>query len=146
MTKPAVQFAFSALLIPLFVLLLSRGAQAVPDLAAQTGQPCTMCHVGGFGPQLTPFGRAFKIGGYTQTGGEGWASQVPLSLMVQTSFTNTGAGLPADQIPTGGLHYSANNNFSIDQVSGFIAGGLGPVHRRLHAVHLFAGRQHRACR
>ena len=46
----------------------------MPDLAAQTGQPCTMCHVGGFGPQL---GRAFDVGGYTQTGGEGLASQIP---------------------------------------------------------------------
>jgi len=126
MTKPTLRLAFAALLTPLFVLLLSPAAQAVPDLAAQTGQPCTMCHVGAFGPQLTPFGRAFKIGGYTQTGGEGVAAKIPLSLMVQSSFTNTGSGLPADQIPTGGLHYTSNNNFSIDQVSGFIAGGLGP--------------------
>ncbi len=126
MTKAALRFAFSALLIPLFVLLLSPGAQAVPDLAAQTGQPCTMCHVGDFGPQLTPFGRAFKIGGYTQAGGEGWASKVPLSLMVMSSFTHTGADQPPGALPTGGLHYSANNNFSIDQVGGFIAGRLGP--------------------
>ena len=123
MIKLTPRFAFSTLLIPLFMLLLSPGAQAVPDLAAQTGQPCTMCHVGGYGPQLTPFGRAFKIGGYTQTGGEGWASQVPLSLMINTSFTNTSTRLPDDQIPH---HYAANNNFSIDQVSGFIAGGVGP--------------------
>jgi hypothetical protein len=31
---------------------------------AQTGQPCSARHVGAFGPQLTPFGRAFKIGDY----------------------------------------------------------------------------------
>src|SRR5271157_3699613 len=123
MAKPTLRATFAALLTPLFVLLLSSAAQAVPDLAAQTGQPCTMCHVGAYGPQLTPFGRAFKIGGYTQTGGEGWAASVPLSLMVQSSFTNTSASLPADQVPH---HYAANNNPSIDQVSGFIAGGLGP--------------------
>jgi hypothetical protein len=127
MPKPKLRSAvLSALLVPLLVLLLSANAQAVPDLAAQTGQPCTMCHVGSFGPQLTPFGRAFKIGGYTQTGGDGLASQIPLSLMVQSSFTNTASALPSDQIPTGGLHYSANNNFSVDQVSGFVAGGIGP--------------------
>lgn len=125
MTRRLIRSAFVALLTPLFTLLLVPRAHAVPDLAAQTGQPCTMCHVGGFGPQLTPFGRAFKIDGYTQRGGEGLASQVPLSLMVQSSFTYTGSDLPPDQIPTGGLHYSANNNFSIDQVSGFIAGGIG---------------------
>jgi hypothetical protein len=123
MTKPTLRLAFAALLTPLFVLLLSPAAQAVPDLARQTGQPCVMCHIGGYGPQLTPFGRAFKIGGYTQTGGEGVAAKIPLSLMVQTSFNRTSTDLEADQIPH---HYAANNNFSIDQVSGFIAGGLGP--------------------
>ena len=113
-----------AVALPLIVLSLSRPARAVPDLAAQTGQPCVMCHIGSFGPELTPFGRAFKIGGYTQRGGAGLASKIPLSLMVQSSFTNTGANLPDDQIPTGGLRYRANNNFSIDQLSIFIAGGI----------------------
>ena len=32
-------------------------AEALPAFAAQTGQPCTACHIGGFGPQLTPLGR-----------------------------------------------------------------------------------------
>ncbi len=123
MLRLTYRFVLSALLIPAFVLALNRQAQAVPDLASQTGQPCTMCHIGGFGPQLTPFGRAFKIGGYTQTGGDGLASKIPLSLMVQSSFTSTSTSLPDDQIPH---HYAANNNYSIDQISGFIAGGLGP--------------------
>ena len=56
--------AFGGLLVP-------QAAQALPAFAAQTGQTCTACHIGGFGPQLTPLGRAFKIGGYTQTGGDG---------------------------------------------------------------------------
>ena len=49
-----------------FVALAAFGAgpaRAVPSFSEQTGQPCTTCHVGGFGPQLTPFGRAFKLGG-----------------------------------------------------------------------------------
>ncbi len=57
-------------------------AQAVPSFALQTGQPCTSCHIGAFGPQLTAFGRAFKIGGYTQTGGDGWQSALPASVML----------------------------------------------------------------
>jgi hypothetical protein len=61
----------SAALVFLAILLLGGEAGAVPPFATQTGQPCTACHIGGFGPQLTPLGRAFKIGGYTQTGGEG---------------------------------------------------------------------------
>jgi hypothetical protein len=95
-------------------------AQALPNFAAQTGQPCTACHIGGYGPQLTPLGRAFKIGGYTQRGGEGWQSYFPLSAMVQTSFNHTGAGVPSNVAP-----YGPNNNFSLDQVSGFLAGGIG---------------------
>ena len=53
-------------------------AYAVPAFAVQTGQPCEACHIGAFGPQLTPFGRAFKIGGYTQGGGQG--PEIPLAL------------------------------------------------------------------
>ena len=100
-------------------LVTPRAAEAVPSFGAQTGQPCTMCHVGSFGPQLTPFGRAFKIGGYTQGGGEGWASKVPLSVMVLTSFTNTRQDLPAAP-----QHYDVNNNYSLDQISVFLAGRI----------------------
>ena len=49
----------------LATLFAAPPAQAVPSYAEQTGQPCQACHVGGFGPQLTPFGREFKLGGYT---------------------------------------------------------------------------------
>jgi hypothetical protein len=93
-------------------------ALAVPDLASQTGEPCTRCHVGGFGPQLTPFGRAFKIGGYTQGGGEGLAAKIPLAVMVQSSFTNTNKSIPLGDGTT-------NNNFSVDQISLFVAGRAG---------------------
>ena len=116
-----------ALLLPLLPLLpllaevaFVRPASAIPAFAQQTGQPCTACHIGGFGPQLTPIGRAFKIGGYTQSGGEGLAASIPLSLMIQTSFNNTGA----DQNPPP-EHYGPNNNFSLDQISGFIGGHIG---------------------
>lgn len=99
-----------------------KPTSALPSFAAQTGQPCSTCHVGSFGPQLTPFGRAFKIGGYTQAGGEGLAAHVPLAVMVLGSFNNTAVGLPNDQVPH---HYAANNNFAFDQVSAFLAGRLG---------------------
>ncbi len=104
------------------VSLPYRSALAVPNFAAQTGQPCTACHIGGYGPQLTPLGRAFKIGGYTQSGGEGWQAYVPLSAMVLSSFSHTGTRVPDDQITH---HYGANNNFALDQISAFLAGGIG---------------------
>ncbi len=94
-------------------------AHALPSFAGQTGQACTACHVGAFGPQLTPLGRAFKIGGYTQGGGEGLEAQIPLSVMVQSSFTNTRSAV-ADGTQT--HHYATNNNPSLDQISVFLAG------------------------
>ena len=104
------------------LLLAIPRAQAIPSFAAQTGEPCTACHIGGFGPQLTPLGRAFKIGGYTQRGGEGWESYMPLSAMVLGSFTNTSSAVPDDQVTH---HYNNNNNFALDAVSAFLGGGIG---------------------
>ena len=42
-------------------------ARALPSYARQTGQPCGTCHTDF--PGLTPYGRRFKIGGYTAGGG-----------------------------------------------------------------------------
>jgi hypothetical protein len=110
----------AAAIFALVLALLPCRAHAVPSFALQTGQPCTACHVGAYGPQLTPFGRAFKIGGYTQTGGDGWQSAFPVSLMFLGSYTNTttGQGQPASE------HYGANGNFAMDQISAFLAGRI----------------------
>ena len=43
-------------------------ADALPSYARQTGQPCGTCHTDY--PSLTPFGRLFKLGGYTAGGGK----------------------------------------------------------------------------
>ncbi len=109
-----------AALLVLALILMPRFARAVPSFAQQTGQPCTACHIGAYGPQLTPFGRAFKIGGYTQSGGQGWSSAMPASVMLLGSYTNTnkGQGAPASE------HYGANGNFALDQISLFLAGRL----------------------
>lgn len=40
-------------------------AQAVPSFNRQTGQNCVACHAGGQFPELTPYGRLFKLTGYT---------------------------------------------------------------------------------
>jgi hypothetical protein len=40
-------------------------AAAVPSFARQTGMSCAMCHT--VFPQLTPYGRRFKLNGYTLT-------------------------------------------------------------------------------
>src|SRR5215831_18257670 len=73
-------------------------AYAVPSFARQTGLPCSSCHT--TIPELTPFGRLFKLNGYTissltqitDTGGGNksglnLASFLPLSAFVQISDT-----------------------------------------------------------
>jgi hypothetical protein len=96
----------------------SGRAAAVPSFAVQTGLQCSACHVGGFGPQLTPMGREFKLHGYTSRTKD---FNLPFSAMAQASYVHTAkdqASPPAD-------HYDVNDNVSIDQVSLFIAGGIG---------------------
>jgi hypothetical protein len=97
---------------------LSAPAVAVPSFAVQTGQPCQACHVGGFGPQLTMFGREFKIGGYTSRAGK---FNVPLSAMVVASYVAT----KNDQSEPPAPNFHTNNNLALDQISGFLAGGIG---------------------
>jgi hypothetical protein len=45
--------------------LLTPAAYGLPSYARQTGQRCAACHVGGNWPQLTPWGRFFKLSGYS---------------------------------------------------------------------------------
>ncbi len=54
-----------ATLSVLIVSLLPQAASALPVFARQTGQNCVACHAGGQFPELTPYGRMFKMTGYT---------------------------------------------------------------------------------
>ena len=72
-----------------------HAAHAVPSFARQTGAECAACHVGGYGPQLTPYGIRFKLGGYTDSDGKG--GKVPLSAMLIGSVTHTSKA-QADEI------------------------------------------------
>ncbi|WP_223827279.1 hypothetical protein [Undibacterium oligocarboniphilum] len=53
---------FAALLL---TAVLSQLANALPAFARQTGQNCVACHAGGQFPELTTYGRLFKLTGYT---------------------------------------------------------------------------------
>ena len=73
-------FAAASVIAVAAILLtveLTSPAQALPSFARQTGQPCGTCHTDF--PALTPFGRRFKLLGYTTGGGPfrttPWASQ-----------------------------------------------------------------------
>lgn len=63
---------------------------ALPSFARQTGQKCSACHVGGDWPQLTPWGRFFKLSGYTVGNAirdnEG-SVHVPVGLLGQAGVT-----------------------------------------------------------
>lgn len=101
------------------LMLGATPAHAVPAFARQTGQDCIACHVGGFGPQLTPFGRAFKLSGYTLTDGK---KHIPLSAMLVSSYTHTTNDITPNT-DYNGEH--ANDNFvALQQASIFLAGRI----------------------
>ena len=108
----------SALLALAASLLLAPAALAVPSFSDQTGEACSACHVGGFGPQLTAHGRAFKMTGYS----DGQANRVRplLSGMAAFSFTHTKEGQDGGAAPG----FDDNNNLAADEVSLFLAGRI----------------------
>ena len=83
-----------------------RPAQALPSFARQTGQPCGACHTDF--PTLTPYGRRFKLLGYTTGGGKYQTTPFPdsndsttqkeyvppVSMMSIIGYTHTQASLP----------------------------------------------------
>lgn len=69
-------------------------------------------------PELTPFGRLFKLNGYTMGGG---TSDLPaLAAMIQTSFTETKKDQPSGAAP----HFGANDNIAVQQTSLFYGGTI----------------------
>jgi hypothetical protein len=84
-------------------------AYAVPSFARQTGMACSACHT--VFPELTPFGREFKLHGYVidnlkQIKGVtmdqreilSLNSLPPLSMMLQVSYTHTATALPDSKV------------------------------------------------
>jgi len=114
----AKTFVLFSPLIAAAAFFTNRPAAAVPAFAEQTGQSCKSCHVGAFGPQLTPFGREFKLRGYTLRTKD---FNIPLSAMAVASYVHTNKA--QDEPPTD--HSKTNNNLSFDEGSIFLAGGLG---------------------
>ena len=111
----------------------SQSAWAVPSFARQTGLACAACHT--TYPELTSFGRLFKLNGYTLTGlqqvqataGGGLPGLKineipPFSAMFQTSYSNVGKARPQ-----GSGDYVQNNTIQFPrQMSFFFAGEMSP--------------------
>ena len=125
--RAALLLLFSAV-----ILLVPKPAAAIPSFAQQTGMPCSACHVGAFGPQLKPYGRDFKLFGYQSD--DGMNHEPALAAMLQTSVTHTAT----DQSPPPAPHFSANDNFAVDQISLFY-GGKAPMGLGVFAQVTYSG-------
>ncbi|MDE3155723.1 MAG: hypothetical protein KGN76_11510 [Acidobacteriota bacterium] len=121
-------FAVAAALA-VIAILPGRSAFAITSFARQTGLPCSACHT--MPPELTPFGRAFKLNGYTLTGlpqltakpaqqrsGLTVARELPVSIEIPFSFTATSTAVPGTQ----------NGSFSIPQEIGLFFSGAVSSH------------------
>ncbi|HEX7373483.1 MAG TPA: hypothetical protein VF277_00795 [Steroidobacteraceae bacterium] len=91
-------------------------AWSLPSFSQQMGVACAQCHSAAFGPALTQLGREFKLNGYTLGGQQ----SVPLSAMLVTSFNQTSADVPGGAAP----HFDSNDNFAVNEVSGFVGGRI----------------------
>ena len=124
---------FHLLLALPLIALFAAPSLAVPSFARQTGMSCSACHT--VFPELTPFGREFKLNGYVldnikQVNGIttenrqtlALNSTPPISIMLQVSYTHTGAALP-DSIVTGALAKDGDVLFP-QQASLFYAGKI----------------------
>ena len=125
--------AAAALIFAAFLTIeFAAPAQALPSYARQTGQPCGSCHTDFAG--LTPYGRRFKIGGYTYGGGPYRTSPFssddstnnsqktwvpPISAMVTLGLTHTEAPMAPPTDP-----FKTNDNITVAPLSVFWGGAI----------------------
>jgi hypothetical protein len=125
----SASISFHFLAIISLILLAAPFAPAVPSYSRQTGLPCATCHYAP--PELTPFGRQFKLEGYTfTTKGQikdekkdhnaalDLLEAFPLSIIFDTSFTATKSPQPGAQ----------NGNFQFPQAASLFLAGAWTSH------------------
>jgi hypothetical protein len=125
---PTAIFLKAFAIICLMVLSASS-ARAVPSYSRQTGLACSSCHYAP--PELTPFGRTFKLEGYTFTTKAAISDekkkhnsalnvleQFPLSAIFDASFTATKSPQPSTQ----------NGNFEFPQAASLFLAGAWTSH------------------
>lgn len=123
------------------LLSLVPDANATPGYARQTGLACEACHT--VFPELTPFGRQFKLNGYVFTNVKQLrdinekaettltlSELPPVSVQLQGSFTSLGHSLPDTGAPAGVTDLSQKNQLEFPQAlsifyTGKIADNLG---------------------
>ncbi len=101
--------------LPLAGLAVSNAAQAVPLYARQTGLPCSQCHT--VFPELTPFGREFKLGGYTLSDNK--PGKIPLAGMILLSRSDT-----RHSDSTGTVSFDKDGKVTAQELSLFTGGKI----------------------
>jgi hypothetical protein len=113
----------NGLLLLAFVVTLCPEAQAVPSFTRQTGLACRVCHSNP--PELTAFGRKFKLDGYTLTDKNPETTiddkdmklsrYFPIGGMISLGETGTNTPQPDSQ------NWNTNANLSL-----YLAGEMAP--------------------
>jgi hypothetical protein len=115
--------ALVILVIATSTALYTKTANALPIFARQVQQPCAACHVGGQYPELTAYGRYFKLTGYTQGDSNAKTKEgigLPIAMSIQAG-QNTMAN---NKDSTGAPIDSRNDQFSPDQISLYTGGRI----------------------
>jgi hypothetical protein len=113
----------------ILIVLSATQARAVPSFARQTGMSCNTCHT--VFPELTPFGRHFKLTGFTMSKNKKkpYEWPPPVAGMVQLSFTHHNKSMPATTGAAGGFGFTfepsnrANDNVNVPQAISLFYGG-----------------------
>jgi hypothetical protein len=141
-----------AILSGLWAVAFAPRAEALPSFARQTGQPCGTCHTDF--PALTPFGRRFKLLGYTVGGGMFRTTPFPtfpggsqaqaekMGMYLKATEVRAGGGDNKEYVPpvsmmaiTGFTHtqaplapptdpFKTNDNVVLSPFSGFWGGAI----------------------
>ena len=130
-----LRISAAGFLLTIVMVSTTTPVYAVPSYARQTGMACQACHT--VFPELTPFGRSFKLNGYQldnlpQVQGITASKDMtlllnqipPLSMMFQASYTRTKMALPDSAAPDA----RAQNGQILfpQQASLFYAGRIAP--------------------
>ena len=126
-TRLVSRWAVAAGSVAVWLLVGAAPAAAIPSVARQTKLPCSACHTQF--PELTEFGRVFKLNGYTLRAIESIEDSADgrqalslnlmpiVSIMAQASATQVSHAIPGSQ----------NGSILLpDQLSVFLAGGITP--------------------